>query len=207
VRWLAVVGALTVLGAVAVASLVLGARRDATATAARHREATEEIAALRSELNALRAQVGRQRATSWVRSSLPTLVAAPATPAPPATDEERLAADRTRAADTVSRVASRFHAERRDPAWSGVGASVLEQDLKQAGLGGSLRGVECATTMCQVALELGADSPEHLAERLTELPAFQTQVLYQHQTDSRPPRLTLFVARAGHELPLAPGRP
>jgi hypothetical protein len=200
-RWLAVVGALTVLGAVAIASLVLRARRDATAAAARQREATEEIAALRSELGLLRAEVGRQR-VSW-RTQVPAPAAAPTLAAPAATPEERQAADRAAAADIQSLVASRFRSERRDPSWSNLGASLIEQNLRQAGLGGSLRGVECATTMCQVALELDTDSSEHLAERLTELPAFQTQVLYQPHADTRPPRLTLFVARAGHQLPLS----
>jgi hypothetical protein len=202
VRWLVVIAALVAGGALALAWPGRGSRTHAAA--ARPGEAAEEIGDLRSEVSALRAEVQRQRVSSWVRTGTPAAeaTAAPAPQIPAASAEERLAADRARAGQTAAVVAGRFRGERPDPAWSGPAAARIEDDLRQAGLAGSVRRVECGSTMCQVALEIDEGAREQLATRLTELPAFQTQVLYQHHPGTQPPRLTVFVARAGHQLPL-----
>ena len=208
-RWTAVALALGIAGALAFTWLMRGGRGDATTGAAPDREAAEEIAALRHEVAGLRAELRSQRAASWQRTppAAGDQTPAPASPGPAPSDEERLAADRARSDETVSTVAARFAGEHRDVSWSGPAAAQIEQDLKRGGLTGLLRGVACATTMCQVSLALDdEDAREQLARRLVELPAFQTQVLYHHERDTQPPRVTVYVARAGHPLPLAAGR-
>jgi hypothetical protein len=201
-RWVTTVVALAALAALAV---VWRWHVRTPAPASRERDSSEELADLRREVAALRAEVQRQRLAASALSRLTAPDAAPVV-APRLRPEERVA-DPERAEETTAAVAARFGAEGTDPAWSRPAAARIEEELRQAGLGEAVRGVSCATTMCQVKLQIEDEEVrERLAQRLVELPSFRTQVLYQHHPDSKPPGLTLFVARDGHALPLGSGR-
>jgi hypothetical protein len=178
-----------------------GTNRAAEATTAAPPASQREVAELREELAALRAELAAVRAEGGAHPH----AAAPAAPAvakpaaPSSSSPEEAAAAN---AAMAARVESAFAAERPDPAWSATAASSITRELEAASLGGALRGVTCASTMCR--LEVSLADPElraSLSERLTDLDSLKTQMVYVHQ-DGDPAAVTIYAARKETTLPL-----
>jgi hypothetical protein len=211
VRWLLAFSALGAAGVVAVL-LAGGVGRSTPApageAAGEARAALDDVATLRREVASLRAQLARQQIAVAARAEAP----AEKPPAPGASEpearrqtfDERREAARAGLAEATSHLASRFASERRDPAWGPRAATDMTSDLKRAGFDRALQAVDCASSMCRVVLDLADEElREELGERVTDVPAMQTQLFYQHEPERTPPRVTLYVARPGHTLPLA----
>jgi hypothetical protein len=163
----------------------------------------DEIVALREEVARLKGSVTGQVAKLAAQQQ------AAATPAPVAPRRSRPTESEARAAydGMVSRVVGRYARERPDPAWSPGAEAAIAHDLTTGGLDKSVTHVECASTICKIEMDLAdPDLLQDLPERFAELPSLQSETFFQREPGTDSSKVTLYVARPEHHLPLAPER-
>lgn len=200
----------TVLLAGSLAGLILWrlpprsqSRVPATTGAGEAPASSEELAALRREVALLRRQMSWQQENLVARAQAAPEGQSLASGPPPVTPEQRLEAAAASHARASTAVRETFGRERPDPSWSGQAQAELGRDLQAAGLQSATRTVDCAATMCRVVLDLAdADLRDNLGERLQEVGSLHSQILYDHEPEATPPRVTLYVSRPGQSLAL-----
>lgn len=162
------------------------------------------LAALRAEIAQLRAAV--RKAEALVAAAPPAAPDAVASAAPPAdppnrTDDARLD-EEAQVADIVDRLGRALAAEGTDAAWAkATEAAILETLADPGNAGLTLARTTCGTTLCRVELDSQLDraTVEELVARLTRFEPFRHGG-FADLSDAEH-RLSMFIARADHELP------
>jgi hypothetical protein len=97
-----------------------------------------------------------------------------------------------------------FQLEARDSSWSGQAEAQIEAAMSALS-SAKMVSRECRATLCRVvASHEDEKSQREMPTQLTRLPPFDNAVFYTHDITSVPLTTTMYVARAGHELPRAP---
>jgi hypothetical protein len=97
-----------------------------------------------------------------------------------------------------------FQLEARDSSWSGLAEAQIDAAMSALS-SAKMVSHECRATLCRVvASHEDEKSQREMPTQLSRLPPFDNAVFYAHDVTSVPLTTTMYVARAGHELPRPP---
>lgn len=139
-----------------------------------------------------------------VRFAAPFPLASSTTPAP--APEDGPARDRAILERIEQDLGERLRAERVDPAWAPETERAIASAITGPAFAGmKLDAVSCGATMCRLAVSAGdqVTDVEGTLEELTTTQPFRAGGFVRFTS---PRTMTMFVARAGHELPPPPPR-
>ncbi|MDF3066532.1 MAG: hypothetical protein K0R38_2133 [Polyangiaceae bacterium] len=153
-------------------------------------EMSRELAVLRAEVAALKAQPRSSTATP-VDPAPPAALPPPSPPTPVTPEAARAHFDEV------------IESEPWDPAWAreeerSIGAFVREE----AGDGAALESVSCRSSMCRLRVRFADDGGREAFKLKIGLPPLNNGGFYQDEGEGR---LVFFAAREGHPLPQVPG--
>lgn len=192
-------------GVLCIASLLFLTRSEHVERDAVHAsKGTEESAtleALRDEVSSLRAEQHRlQRKVERILEALPT-AAMPATEGsatPSEADADAQTKELARQMDDI------IKGEARDETW----AQVVSRQLRAMTSGGSFSGTtfdetECRNTMCRIGVLFdSAEATASFFEHNADYPPFNHQTMAVRDGADDELRVSIYVARDGHDLPL-----
>jgi hypothetical protein len=207
-RWyvLGIVGGIVLGAAVAWAARGHGARQVAHEPAE-----TQEVDQLRTEVQALRGQVGALALNAG--AAAPAAVQPTTEPAAEVPNsrkpKERLTEDQIQQRELAHsrRVASYADAylerEAQDPAWGGARETEIRTELKGLSVPGfSLRAADCRATICRVVIDRRPEGiTQELGPALSELPAFRKMGAFYHYEEDK---VVVYSPREGHPFPNDP---
>jgi hypothetical protein len=183
-----------VLGVVALAGRSVRAPSppETTSVPSRSDELSAELAGMRRELAALRAE--RAAPVS------PPSAAASQEPRRRAATPRPVSAGEAQAALAMA-AESAYHAESPDLRISAETAKKMESALGRSGSGVTMDSCDCGQSVCRMVFEHQEEGTQHgLATRLADADALDGEAVYVYETQAHPPRTTVYVALAGHHL-------
>jgi hypothetical protein len=166
----------------------------------RARDSTDPAVSLETRIAALESRPARERVVFVERPFVGSAQSSdPETPASePPGDPSKQASTEDRAA--VAKLEARFRRESFDPAFAREAAAAAREGLESGGHS-RVDSIECAKSMCKIVVTHdNLDEQTEVANRVQAVPFFAESTYYSYERDATPPRTTLYVARAGHNL-------
>lgn len=164
---------------------------------------TQEVAALRREVSALRsstASAARDVNGAEAPPEEPLPGAGGEARPPPRRDlEQKAAAENKRIALELEKV---FTTEPIDAAWSLETTRTIRGALGTGLEGARVEEAGCASSLCRIVFTHTApDGQRELSGRIDALDTFKTGLFFDYDKESTPPRTTLYVLREGRPFP------
>jgi hypothetical protein len=157
-----------------------------------------EVAALRWDVERMRAKVDRPQVMAVPDTEEPKAEAA----AEPPPDPEAAAAQmQERVREVVEELERRYASEPIDSSWSGQQSAAIRAAVGAGISGTTLSSASCASSLCKVVLQHDSAEAQMVAAReVARLPEMHPGVFYDYHPDAVPPQTVLYVLRAGTDI-------
>ncbi|HEY6556559.1 MAG TPA: hypothetical protein VI072_04770 [Polyangiaceae bacterium] len=200
-RWIVASTILLAAAAVVALSTRRGStdRQDAPRSETDANASLRELRALRQEIESLKRTAHGRRVQEVTRNVAPS---AATDGAPESVAEAKPADDpKQRKRTTFADLEANFASEPVDTAWSVPTVHAIQDAIRSAASGTEIVEAECATSLCRIVVRhQDGEVQRQLGLTLATVPPFNSGVVYDYDRESKPPKTTFLVVRAGRSF-------